>query len=277
MQSKDLTVGLSGCTFELNNGILRKIAPTPKYNNRLWGQIRKQNMFLHFPLRNISAPAVIDTVFHDTLYDNRAYVDMYYIPAISMREFLLKSSVAEINSFIDALFEYFDYSFKQSHDEYRLDSFKQEIFTKLNQLAESSQYPSVCEAVENETKYLSNIKLPRGFCHGDLTLENILFYKNKFYFIDFLDSFIDSPVVDLVKLKQDLYHGWFLKNIDLIDLNLRINQAREYIWNKLLERYSNKIITVEFRILERMNFLRIEPYLQTDHDRLQLKNIICQL
>ena len=57
----------------------------------------------------------------------------------------------------------------------------------------------------------TQIIVPKTFCHGDLTFNNIIFHKNRLFFIDFLDSYIDSFFCDLVKLKQDLYHLWSLK------------------------------------------------------------------
>ena len=47
------------------------------------------------------------------------------------------------------------------------------------------------------------IEIPMGKCHGDLTFSNILFNGNNYYLIDFLDSFIESPLLDLVKIE---YH-----------------------------------------------------------------------
>ena len=42
------------------------------------------------------------------------------------------------------------------------------------------------------------IKIPIGICHGDLTFSNILFNGNNYYLIDFLDSFIEYPLMDIV-------------------------------------------------------------------------------
>ena len=50
---------------------------------------------------------------------------------------------------------------------------------------------------------LSDMLIPVGTCHGDLTFSNILFNGNNYYLIDFLDSFIESPLLDIVKLRQD--------------------------------------------------------------------------
>ena len=54
------------------------------------------------------------------------------------------------------------------------------------------------------------ISIPIGFCHGDLTFSNIMFAldDNQVGLIDFLDSFIETPLIDLVKLRQDTHFHW---------------------------------------------------------------------
>ncbi len=50
--------------------------------------------------------------------------------------------------------------------------------------------------------------MPVGICHGDLTFSNMLFNGNNYYLIDFLDSFVESPLLDIVKLRQDSAYLW---------------------------------------------------------------------
>jgi thiamine kinase-like enzyme len=123
-------------------------------------------------------------------------------------------------------------------------------------------------------EYLFNktIIVPKSFCHGDLTFTNVLFHKNRLFFIDFLDSYVDSFICDLIKLKQDLYYFWSLKvqNID----SLRIKQIYKFIWDKLYRRYSSYIDSDGFKILDTLNSLRIEPYLTNQYQRDILYKII---
>ena len=51
---------------------------------------------------------------------------------------------------------------------------------------------------------------PSGFCHGDLTFSNMILSTedNTLYLIDFLKVYLDSPLVDLAKIEQDLEYGW---------------------------------------------------------------------
>ena len=45
---------------------------------------------------------------------------------------------------------------------------------------------------------MDKIELPEGFCHGDLTLSNLLFNNDDIVIIDFLDTFLDSTIQDIV-------------------------------------------------------------------------------
>ena len=47
-----------------------------------------------------------------------------------------------------------------------------------------------------------------GYCHGDLTFENTIVSDNGVYLIDFLDSFVNSPVIDHSKILQDAFCYW---------------------------------------------------------------------
>lgn len=66
--------------------------------------------------------------------------------------------------------------------------------------------------------------MPVGVCHGDLTFSNILFNGNNYYLIDFLDSFIEAPLLDIVKIRQDSAHLWsqlmYTKSYDQIRLQI---------------------------------------------------------
>ena len=116
------------------------------------------------------------------------------------------------------------------------------------------------------------MRIPQTFCHGDLTFTNIIFNKNRLYYIDFLDCFIDSFLCDLIKLKQDLYYHW---SLDVQGIkNLRIRQIYSYIWDKIEQRYSEYVDTIEFNVLDILNTLRIEPYLTNEDQRLIIKRML---
>lgn len=262
--SKEL--GLSGCKLEiLSDDVIRKYSSGPNYNKRLFTQINKQTFLSKHIFSNFDTPKII-SVFHKELI----YFDMDYIKGCNYYEYFSEASVKKIEKILLFLDEYFQFLINNSRL-YKKEVVFQKISSKL--LSFKKQDNLLVNFVLN---YLTKIDLHvnKSFCHGDLTISNILFHSQKIYLIDFLDSYIDSFLVDLVKLKQDLYYHWILKINDL--KNLRIVQCFNFIWKYIEDSYSDYVTSDLFYVLELINFLRIRPYLKTKHQHEVLNNIIQQ-
>jgi len=254
-----LNTGLSGCSLELiNDRVLRKYSPTTDYNSRLLSQADKQVVFGNRIYKNIDAPKVYDI--------QQNYFDMEYIAGKSFEEFFSAASVNDIEFVVSTLFDYFDTLISTARN---IDATKQ-ILDKIDSLKEKSSHKKYIEFLR---KYVENnrIIVPHTFCHGDLTFANIIFHKNRLFFIDFLDCYVDTFLSDLVKLKQDLHHLWAVRNQDVY--SNRIHQIYQYIWDKLEVRYES-FMNESFHILDAMNALRIEPYLTSDSQRVILEGIV---
>ena len=254
-----LNTGLSGCSLELiNDRVLRKYSPTTDYNTRLLSQADKQVVFGDRIYKNIDAPKVYDM--------QKNYFDMEYIAGKSFEEFFSSASVNDVEFVVSTLFDYFDtlISTARSFDA------TNKILTKIDSLKEKSSHKKYIEFLR---KYVEDNKIivPHTFCHGDLTFANIIFHKNRLFFIDFLDCYVDTFLSDLVKLKQDLHHLWAVRNQDVY--TVRIHQIYQYIWDKLEVRYES-FMNESFHILDVMNALRIEPYLTSDDQRVILEGIV---
>ena len=254
-----LNTGLSGCSLELiNDRVLRKYSPTTDYNSRLLSQADKQVVFGNRIYKNIDARKVYDI--------QKNYFDMEYVAGKSFDEFFSIASVNDIEFVISPLFDYFATLISTARN---VDARKQ-ILDKLDSLKEKSSYPKYIEFLR---KYVEDNRMivPHTFCHGDLTFANIIFHKNRLFFIDFLDCYVDTFLSDLVKLKQDLHHLWAVRNQDVY--TNRIHQIYEYMWDKLEVRYAD-YMTKSFHILDVINALRIEPYLTSDSQRVILESIV---
>ena len=254
-----LNTGLSGCSLELiNDRVLRKYSPTTDYNTRLLSQADKQVVFGDRIYKNIDAPKVYDM--------QKNYFDMEYIAGKSFEEFFSVASVNDVEFVVSTLFDYFDtlISTARSFDA------TNKILTKIDSLKEKSSHKKYIEFLR---KYVEDNKIivPHTFCHGDLTFANIIFHKNRLFFIDFLDCYVDTFLSDLVKLKQDLHHLWAVRNQNVY--SNRIHQIYQYIWDKLEVRYES-FMNESFHILDVMNALRIEPYLTSDDQRVILEGIV---
>ena len=122
------------------------------------------------------------------------------------------------------------------------------------------------------------MQIPVGKCHGDLTFSNILFTSNKFYFIDYLDSFIETPIQDIVKLRQDTLYFWSTQMYSKRYDKIRLKIIFKYIDDKINKYFStNEYYYVNYNILQLMNILRILPYVKKESVRDFLYNIIEEL
>lgn len=97
-----------------------------------------------------------------------------------------------------------------------------------------------------------------GSCHGDFTFSNLLIHQNNIYAIDFLDTFINSPVLDLVKLRQET------RSVQLeAKLQIMID--------------SDPILTEYYLPFTILNFVRILPYAKDSQTLQNVKNRIHEL
>lgn len=259
----NLNNGLSGCKLEfINNKVIRKYSSSLDYNTRLVKQIDKQILFSNFILKNISTPKIFNINKND-LYS----FEMEYIPGFSSYDYFSICSPKDVDFVLDTLFSYFDFLILNS----KQCKVNLKILEKIDFLEKNTTHKKYLKCIKKEV-IKKDIIVPKTFCHGDLTFSNILFHKNRIFFIDFLDSYIDSFICDLVKLKQDLYYLWNMRINKMY--SQRIHQIYSYIWNSLSERYYSHIDTIEFKVVDVMNSLRIEPYLTNQYQRDILTDII---
>ena len=254
-----LETGLSGCSLELiNDRVLRKYSPSIEYNSRLLMQAEKQKVFSNRIYKNVDAPKVYDI--------QSDYFDMEYIPGNTFSEFFSTASVNDVEFVVQTLFDYFDSLISTS----RMVDATNKILKKLDSLKEKTFHK---EYIEFLRKYVESNKIivPHTFCHGDLTFSNIIFHKNRLFFIDFLDCYVDTFLSDLVKIKQDLDYFWALKTWNVH--THRLEQIYRFAWHELENRYSS-FMYEPFDILDVMNILRIEPYLTSEDQRVILDRII---
>jgi hypothetical protein len=109
----------------------------------------------------------------------------------------------------------------------------------------------------------SKLNIPIGKCHGDLTLSNIIITQNhELYLLDFLDSFLESPLQDAAKVLQDMIYGWsFRHESEALRLRSQLfceSAYPDYI--NILSRIYNKEMDI-FRLL---TIIRIAPYISED-------------
>ncbi len=267
-RNKKLNRGLSGCFLDLIGGnIVKKISSNPAYNERLFLQIRKQQLFSSMEIPYIKTPA-IKHISHE---DYKLFFEMDFIEGLSFDEFCINADDKSLESFYNNLYSYI-HSLK-SDDYYSENEIKEILQAKIQSLEKNTQYVDVLSMLSLKVQKC-NGGLLKSFCHGDLSCLNIIIKGDEIYFIDFLDSFVDTPLIDLIKLKQDLKHYWFLSSVEPDVDVLKIKKNCDRLWMKFENDFKFLLDSPYAEILEILNFLRIEPYLNNQKQKDFLKCII---
>ncbi len=235
-----MIVGLSGCNIDIKDKTVIKYADNyPK--DRLIKQAQKQHAFyLDKQTSQIKTPAVLRIAsdhFEMGRVDGQNFIE--YIYHNGPEEFTKR--LISILRFISGNIGQFKQVPREKF-EIKIEEIEQSLGQRLN------------------IDIPNNIWMPDGYCHGDLTLSNMLFTKEHTYLIDFLDSFIDSPLIDIVKLRQDTYFHHSLSLYQFDDKETVIKALKvcdTYICNamSMYPWYNNNYI-----FIQQVNLARILPY-----------------
>ena len=118
-----------------------------------------------------------------------------------------------------------------------------------------------------------NITIPIGVCHGDLTFSNILFTDSGMCLIDFLDSFIETPLQDVVKLRQDTLYNWSTLMTRQSYNETHVKMILDYIDDSIYNHFKTYDFYKYYDMLQYINILRILPYVKEEH----IYNRVCEI
>jgi hypothetical protein len=257
-------LGLSGDVLTINDNKIIKVCETNQ--ERFIRNINKQKNFVN---KYIKAVPILE----DGIKDDKHFVVM---PLILESNPMVWLSSVKLDSFF--LFEqkimlYFR-SLIQASEQKR---FEYKIwYDKIDEL-----YGKITD--EQLRSILMHLRSKQfqgpfyyGDCHGDFTMANMLIYKDEIYLIDFLDTFINSPLNDIVKLKQDTASYWTLhlfhnKEIDRNRVSILLNHLDNKI-NILIK--SESALDEYYNSFQLLNLLRIIPYVKNSRTFDYLKSII---
>lgn len=249
-------------SFDYENNLVRKTESIK--DGRLSIQMKKQQEFSNMNFTNIITPKI--------LYSKKNYFEMEFINAKNFIQFAEEEDVKQIICQIYNLVGYI-----KKIKKIKLNSelvFKESLITKVNTLAIDSSYSHIIEYLK-KTIETEPLKLQSTYCHGDLSLSNILFRKSKLVFIDFLDPFFESYFLDIAKIRQDSYYKWLFKVNEFSSIKCEIvtNKINKIIYSE----FKNELNTREYKIIELLNFLRIEPYINNNYEKNLLNMTIQQI
>ncbi len=189
---------------------------------------------------------------------------MPYYSGIVGSDYILKADHRYINKFTSYLTDLLNYEIKNSYETI-LDM---EIFhDKLNEIIEKTSYNRTLSihfdlAKNFLSKYNKKIEIITGNCHGDLTLSNIILNEAGIVLIDFLDTFVESPLQDVSKIIQDVLYLWSFRHISNSG---KINAAilGRHIYNEVIYDIHKKY-KKQVDLLTAFSLLRILPYIKDE-------------
>lgn len=275
--------GHSGCQIDIvseNRQLyVYKSTRDPKYLQRLVLQATKQKQASLVEYQHIRIP----TVFEIQKDEKQTVVKMQYVYSKNFVEFFEQAGFEQIEYLIGALKYFIEYEINQC----KLQVISPEIFqrkfagicVKLEQNGRYINDGEIRSIIDDSQSYfnsLSEMLLPIGISHGDLTFSNILFNGNNYYLIDFLDGFIETPLQDIAKIRQDTAYRWsqlmYTKHYD----EVRMGIICDKIDNELDSYFSNKYqwYRDHYKTIQLMNILRILPYAHEEKVICYLKNIL---
>lgn len=265
--------GRSGCHLRLvhegGRTLLRKYSKSVDYSARLVKQANKQTCFYRFVTDcDFRVPNVSSVFAGDA--QRPAHVDMEFVHAEKYSDFLGKVSSVRLARFTQSILNYLEQLVQHSR-QIRLR--KEILIRKLESVT------AAIEKKQNDRRLVADafeyLKTPPndvillGRCHGDFTLSNMLFHCDRVYLIDFLDAFIETPVQDVVKLRQDTSFHWSLMLEPMLPAHQRdrVLQTLQYIDGRVrLWMMQHESIFIWYDYLQVFNLYRILPYVSVEHE-----------
>jgi len=107
----------------------------------------------------------------------------------------------------------------------------------------------------------SEMVFPLGPCHGDLTLSNVILDPmSGITLIDFLETFLETPLQDVAKLKQDYVYGWSFRK-DTPALGIKAEILCRHHFPKAINQIE-RMYPTQVHLLTLMTLARIAPYVR---------------
>lgn len=137
--------------------------------------------------------------------------------------------------------------------------FLEKIFSISENIFDLELLHSCNQVIEILQDFPRSMLFPVGPCHGDLTLSNLIITaEDEVILIDFLDTYLESPLQDIAKLKQDLIYGWSFRYLsEPMRLKADIFMSA-FLKNILFE--LEEVYPLQIKLLEVLTLLRIAPY-----------------
>lgn len=275
--------GHSGCDIAIvhedNELYIHKSTHDPGYVSRLVSQANKQIEASKREYQNIRVPKI----FEVEKSDSDATIKMEYIYSKNFVEYFENAGFEQVKYLIGAIKYFIDLEINASSMQivpsHILTDKMADVARKVSKNVHLKDDREAIDLVERSVQVMDGVgdmEMPVGTCHGDLTFSNILFNGNNYYLIDFLDSFIESPLLDIVKIRQDTAYLWstlmYHKPFDKVRISIvseKIDKAIDEYFTAQYQWYRKYYMPLQL-----MNFLRILQYGHDDKVIAYLKQVI---
>lgn len=278
--------GHSGCQIDVvseESGIyVYKSTADPKYLKRLALQAKKQRAAAEDEYQHIRVPQIFE------LQENAdtTIIKMQYVYSKNFIEFFEQAGFEQVDYLIGALEYFVEHEISKCELQKVAPKIFQDKFAEIkgkcltNPLYEGNEeILSILNRSEQVFNSLPELTMPIGICHGDLTFSNILFNGNNYYLIDFLDSFIETPLQDIVKIRQDTQFRWsqlmYTKPYDATRLRIVCDKIDHEIHQYFTRKY--QWYSDNYSVVQLMNILRILPYAKEEKVVQYLVDVLNQL
>lgn len=253
-----------------------------KYVERLLKQAAKQRQASEVEYQHIRVPKIFDVVSDET----RATIKMQYVYSKNFVEYFEQSGFEQIDYLIHAI-EYFVEKELLNSPVQRVprsvfvDKFEDVRRKTLckPEMAGDEQIGDLMQRSAAVFESMGDWDIPVGLCHGDLTFSNVLFNGNNYFLIDFLDSYVETPLQDIVKIRQDTAYHWsqlmYTQSYDSVRMRIIFDKIDNEIDDYFGQRY--EWYRCYYKPMQLMNLLRILPYATERSVIDYLKTIISQL
>lgn len=263
--------GLSGCRVEVvqkdNAVYVRKSAEDVQYRERLKKQAAKQRYFHQTnTLPYILIPEVVEE--HDEI-DGYSF-DMPFFRSQDYVSFFQEATKQAVDAIAANLLAYLEHNIQSSPE---AEIPRECLRAKYDEVRERTADNAILRELRDDDIWKETapifaglprtLKMPVGRCHGDLTFSNILINRSdkKLVLVDWLDNFIETPLQDMVKLRQDTKYGWSLALCQTPCDKTKILLIMAYL-DKLMDEHFRRYPFYRSYYLpfQTLNFLRILPY-----------------
>tara|TARA_Y100000004_G_C8943414_1_gene425157 strand:+ start:417 stop:1229 length:813 start_codon:yes stop_codon:yes gene_type:complete len=244
--------GHSGCKLQLKGDRIIKTASNKNYSDRLFLQYDKQ---LKFKNKIISTPKIYNKGKDAGCF----WFEMQMMPFKTFDYLMLISDKTILDVITKKIVNFINGNINNNR------TINSDIL--INKYEDTKNKIFIRHGID--VNYLNNlfydlaeeIEIPVGYCHGDLTFSNMLFNNSNIVFIDFLDTFLDTPLQDIVKIRQDTRYYWSLNLVNKVHDRVKIKQSLNYM-DKLIEKEFSKyeFYRKYYKHFQVLNLLRILPY-----------------